>query len=162
MRQSQFSDLEGSVAKKSRSKETKSGMALKGSATVVPSVLTDDYVPKDYTDLQRHYGPFVARLVTKYNKISSSYEDLLQTIWLKLIEVDIIVKYNIKAAEVPEVMSRAQAANHLGMTLGDFTKALEGRTWWHSSIGFMAGVNRLLTLHPNISRRFQWDRHSRI
>jgi hypothetical protein len=80
----------------------------------------DDYVPRTNDDMYRTYGSFVARLVTRYNRVTSNYEDLLQHVWYKLIEVDLIGKYNVSGSLLPKKLTALQACSHLQIQWGQF------------------------------------------
>lgn len=84
------------------------------------SNLPDDYVPKDNDDLVVQYQAFVTRLVTRYNRVNTNFQDLLQHVWMKLIEVKIIDKYNSSGGSLPKKMTALQAASYLQMTFGQF------------------------------------------
>jgi len=84
----------------------------------------DDYVPRTNDDLYRTYASFVARLVTRYNRVTSNYEDLLQHVWYKLIEVDVIGKYNASGGSLPKKLTALQACSHLQITWIQFKKIL--------------------------------------
>jgi DNA-directed RNA polymerase specialized sigma24 family protein len=87
------------------------------------AVITD-YIPSDANDLVRYYEPFVARLVTRYNRVHTNYKDLLQHVWLKLFEVNIIGKYQRSGTAQPKMMTAAEACSHLGMSFQSFKKAI--------------------------------------
>lgn len=81
--------------------------------------VSDDYIPKDNNDLVRHYESFVALLVRRYNRVDSNFDDLLQHVWMKLIEVKIIDKYMASGstpASLPKRMTAAQACGYLKVT----------------------------------------------
>lgn len=92
--------------------------AKNGNAAVV------DYVPSDNNDLVRHYEPFVTRLVTRYNRVSTNFKDLLQHVWMKLIEVKIIEKYEKSCGTLPKTMTATQACSYLGMKFQAFKFAI--------------------------------------
>lgn len=84
----------------------------------------DDYVPVDYSDLHRTYRSFVARLVTRYNRVTSNYEDLHQHVWLKILESDLIAKYHLSGSSPPKKMTADQACEYLGIRWGAFKIAV--------------------------------------
>jgi len=88
------------------------------------SDILDDYVPKSNDDLYHMYGSFVARLVTRYNRVSSNYEDLLQHVWYKLVEVDIIAKYHRAGGSLPKKLTALQSCAFLQITWIQFKKIL--------------------------------------
>lgn len=90
----------------------------------------DDYVPTDNDDLVETFGPFVTRLVTRYNKVSSNFEDLLQHVWMKLIDVDVIGKYAKSGGSLPKKLTAIQACAYLQVTWGQFKVAI-----WRGQMG---------------------------
>lgn len=82
--------------------------------------LADDYVPKNCDDLYRSYAPFVTRLVTRYNRVSANFDDLLQHVWVEILRVDLITKYNSSTGSIPKVLTTDQTCSYLGMTWGGF------------------------------------------
>lgn len=82
--------------------------------------LADDYVPTNCDDLYKAYAPFVTRLVTRYNRVSANFEDLLQHVWVEILRVDLITKYNSSIGSIPKVLTAEQACSYLGMTWGGF------------------------------------------
>lgn len=99
-------------------------------ASKAGSNLPDDYVPKDNDDLVVQYEAFVTRLVTRYNRVNTNFQDLLQHVWMKLIEVKIIDKYNASGGSLPKKMTAVQAASYLQMTFGQFKMAM-----WRHRVG---------------------------
>jgi Sigma-70 region 2 len=75
----------------------------------------DDFVPQNCTILYDTYAPFVTRLVTRYNRVQANFEDLLQHVWMKLVEVDVIQKYH-NSNSLPKKMTTVQACAYLGMS----------------------------------------------
>ena len=78
------------------------------------SVVSDDFIPENYESLYDAFSPFVTRLVTRYNRVTSNFEDLLQHVWLKLVEVDVIHKYNTSSS-LPKRLTGKQFASVVGM-----------------------------------------------
>lgn len=91
----------------------------------------EDYVPKDNTDLVRVYRPYVTRLVLKYNRVSSNFDDLLQHVWDQLFTVKMLDKYHKSAGvQLPKEITALQAASMLQMKWDQFKIAI-----WRASIG---------------------------
>lgn len=101
----------------------------------------DDYVPKNNNDLVRRYEPFVAMVVRRYNKIPTNFEDLLQHIWLKLVEVDIIGKY-LKGGvgQLPKQMTAEQACGFCRITFRQWKVSL-----WRAQLGDYRQANGVKT-----------------
>ena len=82
--------------------------------------LADNYVPKNCNELYKSYAPFVTRLVTRYNRVSANFDDLLQHVWLEILRVDLITKYNSSTGSIPKLLTADQTCSYLGMTWGGF------------------------------------------
>lgn len=80
----------------------------------------DDYVPTDHNDLVKKYDKFVALLVRRYNQVTTNYADLLQHVWMKLIEVKVIEKYQRSGGSLPKQLTGEQAAAYLQMNFASF------------------------------------------
>lgn len=87
----------------------------------------DDYVPSDNNDLVKKYDKFVALLVRKYNTVNPNFNDLLQHVWMKLVEVNIIEKYQKSGGSLPKTLTGLQAAAYLQMKWGQFKVSI----WRH-------------------------------
>lgn len=80
----------------------------------------DNFVPRDNIEMERVYRSYVAKLVMRHNRVTSNYADLLQHIWLKLIEADVLGKYNKSLGHLPKALTAQQACTYLKMPLADF------------------------------------------
>lgn len=83
----------------------------------------DDFIPPNFTVLYDTYSPFVTRLVTRYNRVQANFEDLLQHVWMKLVEVDVIQKYN-DSSSLPKKMTALEACVYLGIEWGSWKRAI--------------------------------------
>lgn len=83
-----------------------------------------DVIPKDNNELVRVYAPFVTRLILKYNTVAMNTDDLVQHVWTKMIETDIIAKYHASHGYLPKQLTGLQAASYLQMTWGQFKVAI--------------------------------------
>jgi hypothetical protein len=83
----------------------------------------DDFVPTNFVVLYDTYASFVTRLVTRYNRVQANFEDLLQHVWMKLVEVDVIQKYH-DSNSLPKKMTAVEACTYLGMSWQSWKKAL--------------------------------------
>lgn len=81
-----------------------------------------DYIPKDNQDLVRVYGTYVTRLVTRYNRVHSNFDDLLQHVWMKLFENHVVEKHRASLGHLPKQLTGAQAAAYLQMPWFAFLK----------------------------------------
>jgi hypothetical protein len=77
--------------------------------------VSDDFVPGDYDDLYKVYAPFVTRLVTRYNRVSANFDDLLQHVWVEILRVDLIKKYTSSTGSLPKKMTVEQVCAYLQM-----------------------------------------------
>lgn len=83
----------------------------------------DDFVPQNFTVLYDTYSPFVTRLVTRYNRVQANFEDLLQHVWMKLVEVDVIQKYH-DSSSLPKRMTALEACVYLQMNWQSWKRAI--------------------------------------
>jgi len=80
-------------------------------------------VPKDYSELQKHYGTYIQTLLNRYNKVERNFEDLHSYIWVKLLEARLLERFNAHiTSQVPKVVTGIQATDILGCS-------------WHQWIG---------------------------
>lgn len=84
----------------------------------------DNYVPMNDSDLVRKYESFVARLVARYNRVDSNYKDLLQHVWLQIIERRVLQKYNDSTGRMPKQLTALQACSVLQVTWGQWKMIL--------------------------------------
>lgn len=101
----------------------------------------DDYVPKDYKELYLGFGAFVAKLLSKKNRVKTNaqQEDLISHTWCELLRVKILEKYNASSV-FPRTLTGEQAAKFCGVTFdrwkvmiwrgakGDMRKKTKGDT----------------------------------
>jgi DNA-directed RNA polymerase specialized sigma24 family protein len=85
--------------------------------------IPDDFVPQNCTVLYDTYSPFVTRLVTRYNRVQANFEDLLQHVWMKLVEVNVIQKYH-DSSSLPKKMTAIQACDYLGISWQSWERAI--------------------------------------
>jgi hypothetical protein len=81
---------------------------------------SENIVPKDNTELYTLYSSYVQKLVTRHNRVLSNYKDLLQHVWVKLIEVDVLKKYSDSLGHLPKYLSGAQVATYLKLPWASF------------------------------------------
>lgn len=76
-----------------------------------------DGLPRDNTELHTQFGAFVTMLVRRYNKVDRDPRDLLNQIWLRLIEADVLAKYvDALSTDMPPTMTTEQMRLFLGIT----------------------------------------------
>lgn len=80
-------------------------------------------LPKNYDELARQYGDHIAQQVARHNKVAWNLEDLLQTIWLKLIESQVLEKFVARASsDLPPTMTALEACDYLGVSFDYWKK----------------------------------------
>jgi len=73
-------------------------------------------LPRTYEGLADKYGKYIAKQVERYNKVDRNFEDLFQSIWVKLMESDILNKFAARArADLPPTMTVMEACSYLGV-----------------------------------------------
>jgi hypothetical protein len=97
----------------------------KMSASDAMAACWPEAVPRDYNDMEKKYGAFVASLVTRYNKVGRNFRDLHHHIWMKLLEADVIQKYmDLIETQVPKTMTAVQACAFLGINFNQWRTAM--------------------------------------
>jgi DNA-directed RNA polymerase specialized sigma24 family protein len=80
-------------------------------------------LPRNYDELAKQYGDHIATQVARHNKVAWNLEDLLQTIWLKLIESRVLEKFVARASrDLPPTMLALEACEYLGITFAHWKK----------------------------------------
>jgi len=87
---------------------------------IVRQVDEDTFVPSTYTEMVLVYKTYVTKLVQKYNRVISNFEDLLQHTWQKLVEANLIEKYNKSMGNQTRHLLGGQVALYLKMTWNQF------------------------------------------
>lgn len=87
------------------------------------SDIPDDFIPSNNNEMVKVFRQFVGFIVRKYNRVDTNYDDLLQHVWQKLIEVDIISKYNA-SGNFPMEISGETAAELCLVTFAQFKVAI--------------------------------------
>jgi DNA-directed RNA polymerase specialized sigma24 family protein len=78
---------------------------------------TADTVPATYDELFKTYGPFISQRLRRLNKVDRHLEDLIQDVYLKLIQANVIEKFKQSTLrKLPESMTAVQATEFLGIT----------------------------------------------
>ena len=97
--------------------------------------------PKDYGELEKKYGAFVAVQVNRHNKVGRNVQDILQEIWSKLCSSRFLEKFLLSAAKrYPVHMTGEEACAYLGINFhtwlwfhGQFRKNPEEAPLWMPS-----------------------------
>jgi len=87
-------------------------------------------VPRDNKELYVRYSTNVARLVRKYDVVGRHFDDMLQAVWLRLLEADILGKYDTSLDRPPPILTGRQAAQHLSITWSQWRVAM-----WRTEVG---------------------------
>lgn len=78
-------------------------------------------LPRDYEELHRDFGAFIASLVYRYNKVDRDPRDLINYIWERILTADLLTKYiDATCSEPKEDFTSDEAAKFLGVTLEEF------------------------------------------
>jgi hypothetical protein len=83
--------------------------------------MDDDFVPASNHELVLYYGDHVKRILMRYNRVATNFEDLNQHIWLELLKTNILKKYaDSGKSEMPKQMTAKEACEFLGVTWGQW------------------------------------------
>lgn len=86
------------------------------SDAVVEACWPED-IPRDYNELHRDFGNFIAAAIRKHNKVGRNYEELHAHVWKRLVEKDVIQLFmNSVAEKLPRQLTAIQACAYLGIT----------------------------------------------
>jgi hypothetical protein len=77
-------------------------------------------VPRDYNELVKNYGGFVARVLRRYDAIGRHTMDLNQDCWCALLASDVLAKFWASLAKPSQTMTGAQAAAYLDVKFRTF------------------------------------------
>lgn len=87
-------------------------------------------VPRNYDELVRDHGDFVARCVARYNKVDRNFTDLLQEVWSKLIGSRVLEKFvSSGARRLPPKMTVLEARRFLGVSEKRWLALIYRKTW---------------------------------
>lgn len=82
-------------------------------------------VPRSYTELQRQYGPYIQRLLGRFNKVERNFEDLHSHIWVKILEARVLERFDeYVEKQVPKVLSAIEACDLLGISWQQWRAAM--------------------------------------
>lgn len=75
-------------------------------------------LPRNYDELVRVSGGFIAKRIAWHNKVGRNYEDLSQDVWLRLVGAQVLERFVAGAAALrwPDRLTVAQAIAFLGLT----------------------------------------------
>ena len=82
-------------------------------------------IPRTYTELQQQYGQYIHKLLNRFNKVERNFEDLHNTIWLKLMEAKLLERFEEHIArQVPKVLNAIEACDVLGISWQQWRAAM--------------------------------------
>lgn len=97
-----------------------------------------DLIPRTNDEFAREYSGYVAKLVSRLNNRPENFADLLQSIWLKLLESDIVGKFHERAHESrPEALTTEEVCLHLGITTDSWVDLQARHQLGCSGLGWM-------------------------
>jgi hypothetical protein len=74
-------------------------------------------VPRNDDELFRIWGGFIVKQLQYHNKVASNFEDIYQTICMRLVESKIIARFHEKIARSrPLSLTTAEVVSHLGIS----------------------------------------------
>lgn len=92
-------------------------------------------LPRDFNDLFKYENAYILKKIQVYNQVQRNLEDLVQDIWMKLIQSNLLVKFVERTArQLPETIRADEAAGLLGITLYQLQVALYYRS--HVGLSF--------------------------
>lgn len=89
------------------------------------SIAYPEGMPENYDELVAGFNLFVTKAVLRYNKVGRNFEDLLQEIWVKIFQAEMLEKFAKKYIEerlshMPDEMTVEMACAFLGVTHGQW------------------------------------------
>lgn len=100
------------------------------------AVIVDDRpwptgVPRNYEELYAVWGKYVSNLIGRYNKVERNYEELVQWIWEKLLQSNLLEKYVDRLYDTQDTITNFEACEFVGLTWGSFSKKERKGGHWH-------------------------------
>ncbi len=86
-------------------------------------------IPRDYDELYRTYGQFISITLVRYNKVPINTPDLLQSVWLQILNARLLQKFVERAARrLPLIMTGFEVAKFLGIRWQQWQRFLRNNT----------------------------------
>lgn len=83
-----------------------------------------EMIPRTNDEFCKLYGTYVADHVARLNKRSENLADIIQSVWLRLIEADVVGKFHARTKACrPEAFTTEEVCQHLGITVEAWTVA---------------------------------------
>ena len=81
-------------------------------------------IPTSNQDLATMYNKYIIDQVVRLNRRSENTADICQSVWLRLVEANIVAKFHARAAKSrPEALTTEEVCLHLGIAVEDWTVA---------------------------------------
>jgi len=82
-------------------------------------------IPKNYEELRHLYGATIISVINKNNKVKAEFSDLHQYIWMRLIEANVLERFETYAQlQTPKVLTALEACDLLGISWGQWVTAM--------------------------------------
>ena len=95
-------------------------------------------IPQTNDDLYAMYGKYVAVQVRHLNRRPANYLDILQSVWLKLVEGRVVERFHERQrASRPDALTTEEVCQHLGITVEAWVGAQEAYLTGESPIPWM-------------------------
>jgi hypothetical protein len=92
---------------------------------MTPTPSEGSVIPKNYNELQKQYGALIYKLLFKYNKVERNMEDLHSYVWVKLLEANLLDRFNdYVLRQTPKVLSALECCDLLGVSWGQWITAM--------------------------------------
>lgn len=81
-----------------------------------------DVIPSNNTEFANQYARYVAEMVGRLNNRSENLADIIQAVWLRLLESDVITKFHARVrASRPSAFTTTEVCLHLGIEVESWT-----------------------------------------
>ena len=95
-------------------------------------------IPKTNEELATMYGKYVVQQVRSFNRRPSNFEDILQSIWLKLVEGRVVERFHERIHKArPEALTTEEVYQHLGISTDSWVSSQEAYRTGESGITWM-------------------------
>jgi hypothetical protein len=92
---------------------------------MTPKPSEGSVVPKNYDEMQQQYGPLIYKLLCKYNKIDRNMEDLHSYVWVKLLEANLLERFDdYVQRQTPKTLTAIEACDFLGVSWKQWVSAM--------------------------------------
>jgi DNA-directed RNA polymerase specialized sigma24 family protein len=91
----------------------------------MPSSTERPIIPKNYDELREQYERLIYKVLLKYNKVERNFEDLCQDVWRRLLQADLLKRFEEKVQlQAPKVLTAVQACDFLGVSWDQWCAAM--------------------------------------